>query len=403
MTTPTSETGMSFGLTDEQLELRDLARAFATEEVRPRCRELDRVANPDLSYPTDLILRASELGLRTLTLPREYGGRAADAVTQAIVLEELCVGDVGFGMALLHPWREGRALATETTDEQRERFLPAFLADPSYVTSLGMSEPHAGSDHVLPYAGDVSAGARTSAVVDGDQWVLNGTKRWISNAGVSKILILMARTDPTVAWNQGVSLFLVPTDTPGFIAGRPEDKLGLRVNRNAEIRLEDCRIPVENLLGAVNGGAEVLGRLSKGSLFKEGVKSIGVARAAYEEAVSWCRTRVQGGKPIIEHQAVQTTLAEMATGIEAARSLAWRVAWAIDNDPAAAVALEPMTKIFSGEVAVRCAISGLELHGGYGVLRDNFAEKLVRDAVTMLHAFGGNHALRSRLTALLVQ
>jgi alkylation response protein AidB-like acyl-CoA dehydrogenase len=402
VTTAADGTGISFRLTGEQLELQHLARTFAAEEVRPRCRELDRVADPGLAYPTDLILRASELGLRTLTLPREYGGRAANAVTQAIVLEELCVGDAGFGMSLLHGWREGLALATETTAEQRERFLPAFASDPSYVTSLGLSEPHAGSDHVLPYTGDVFAGARTSAVIDGDEWVLNGTKRLISNAGVSKLLILMARTDPAVPWNQGVSLFLVPTDSPGFRAGAPEDKLGLRVNRNAEIHLEDCRIPLENVLGQVNEGAAVLARLAKGSLFKEGVKSIGVARAAYEEALSWCGQRVQGGKPIIEHQAVQASLAEMATGIEAAKSLAWRVAWAVENDPASAVALEPMVKIFAGEVAVRCAINALELHGGFGVLRQNYVEKLVRDAVTMLHAFGGNHALRSRLAAALV-
>ncbi len=393
---------VSFALSDEQLELQETARTFAREEVRPRARELDRIADPSATYPMDLIRRASELGLRTITLPREYGGRSADAVTQAIVLEELCVGDVGFGMALLHPWREGLALASATTPEQRDRFLPAFLADPEYVTSLGMTESHAGSDHVMPYVGDLAAGTATSAVLEGDEWVINGHKRWISNAGISKMLFLLARTDPTVPWNVGVSLFLVPTDTPGYRIGRIEDKFGIRVNRNAEILFEDVRIPSSNLIGEVNGGAAALARLAKGSLFKEGVKSLGIARAAYEEAVAWTTTRVQGGRAVIDHESVRVTLADMAIKIETSRAMVLRTAWAADHDPASAAMLEPMTKIYAGEAAAQVALAALDLHGAAGVSRELHIEKLVRDAASMLHAFGGNHALRARLAAVLL-
>jgi acyl-CoA dehydrogenase len=393
---------ISFALSDEQLELQALARTFARDEVRPRARELDRVVDPSENFPFDLIRRASELGLRTITLPREFGGRAADALTQAIVLEEICVGDVGFGMALLHPWREGLALATATTAEQRDRYLPEFLADPEYVTSLGMTESHAGSDHVMPYVGDISAGTATSAVLEGDEWVINGHKRWISNAGISKMLFLLARTDPTVPWNEGVSLFLVPTDTPGYRIGQIEDKFGIRVNRNAEILFDNVRIPATNLIGEVNGGAATLAKLAKGSLFKEGVKCLGIARAAYEEAVSWTSNRIQGGRRIIDHESVRVTLADMAIKIETSRSIVLRTAWAVDHDPVAAAMLEPMTKIYAGEAAAQVALAALDLHGAYGVSRDLHIEKLVRDAASMLHAFGGNHALRARLAATLV-
>lgn len=390
--------GICFGLSDEQRELQKLARRFAYEEVRPVARRLDRKGDPGDAYPRGLVRRASELGLRTLTLPCACGGRGADTVTQAAVLEEICVGDAGFGMILLHPWREGLALARLTTNEQRERFLPAFIAEDEYVTSFAMSEPHAGSDHITPYDADLEAGVRTRATLEGDEWVISGCKKWISNGNVSRIVFLLARTNPDVPWRQGVSLFLVPSDAPGFRVGQVEDKLGLRLNQNVELHLEGCRIPRENLVGDVNGGFALLPEFARGSIVMEGVKSLGIARAAYEEAIAWSRDRVQGGGPIFEHQVVRAALSKMATDVEAARALIWRAAWVVDHDSERAPALEAMAKVFAGEIAVRTAISALELHGGYGVVRDNLVEKLVRDAVSMLHAFGGNHAVRERIS-----
>ncbi len=389
--------GIDFELSEEQLQLRDVAREFAQQEIIPAAALLDREADPRKAFPRELIKRASALGLRTLTLPREYGGHDADSLTQAIVLEELCAGDCSVGMALNHAWREGRALAVHTTAEQRDRFLPAFVEDDEYLTSLGFSEPHAGSDHFVRYAATLDAGTSTTAVRDGEEWVLNGRKKWLTNGNVSRLLILQARTDSSVPWTEGVSLFLVSMDTPGVRVGQVEDKLGLRLNQNAEILFEDCRIPHENLFGEVNQGLAMVRRFAKGSLFKEGVKSLGIARAAFDEGLAWAQTRVQGGRRIVEHQAVRADLFRMSTDIEAARALIWRAAWAVDHDPSNAPHLEAMAKVFAGEVATRTAVSALELHGGYGVLRENRIEKLVRDAVSMLHAFGGNHAVRDRV------
>jgi alkylation response protein AidB-like acyl-CoA dehydrogenase len=391
-----------FDLTPEQVELQMTARTFAYEEVRPVARELDRVADPAAAYPVALVRRASELGLRTITLPSEYGGHSAGTVTQALVLEELCAGDVGFGMLLQHGWREGLALLTLATPEQRDRFLPVFVSDPTYVTSLAMTEPHSGSDHVIGYAGSLDAGPRTSAVRDGDSWVINGTKRWITNGNVARLIFALVRTDETVAWPEGVSMILVPNDAPGLRIGRIEDKLGARVNPNAELVFEDCRVPAENLLGEVDRGLDVMRRLAQGSILKEGVKSLGIARAAYEEARSWAMTRVQGGTTLVGHQAVRAALVTMATEIEASRALIWRAAAAVDASSSEAPALEGMAKVFAGEAAARVCVAALELHGSYGVLRENLVEKLVRDAVTMLHAFGGNHAVRERTAAFLL-
>jgi alkylation response protein AidB-like acyl-CoA dehydrogenase len=386
---------VDFQLDDRQRELRDLARAFAREEVRPAAGPLDREPDPIEAFPHKLVRRASELGLRTLGIPERHGGAGADTLTQAVVLEELCAGDVGFGMALHHAWREGAALACLTTAEQRERFLPEFLADDGYLTSLAVTEPHAGTDNAIGYADTLEAGVRTTAELVGDEWVINGRKRFITNAGVSRLILLVARTDSTVPWTSGISVFLVPADAPGLRIGRAEDKLGLRLNRNAELVFEDCRIPRDNLLGAPDEGLALLQRMLRGSKAKEGAKCMGIAQAAYEEAIAFTRDRVQGGRPIVEHGSVAAVLGEIGMEIETARTLVWRAAWAVDHDPAGADPLETAVKVVTGEVAARCAVRSLELCGSYGIVRDNPVEKLVRDAVSMLHAGAGNHALRT--------
>jgi alkylation response protein AidB-like acyl-CoA dehydrogenase len=393
---------IAFELTDEQQELRDVAWRFASEEVRPASRYLDREADPAATFPRALLRRADELGLRTLTLPREHGGRAADQLTQAVVLEELCAGDAGFGMTLLHAWREGYALACLTNESQRERFLGTFLEDPECFTSFAMSEPQVGSDNFTQYVGEVEAGLSTTAVRDGDGWVLNGTKKWITSGNVAKVVFVLARTNPGVPWTQGVTLFVLSTDVAGCSVGKTEDKLGLRLNQNAEMVFTDCRIPGDSVIGEVDRGFEALKTFARGSLYKEGIKSLGVARAAYEEALAWTAERVQGGKRLNEHQAVRADLVRMATEVETVRLLCWRAAWAVETNSPDALALEGMAKAHAAETAVRVAVSAVELHGGYGIVKDNVVEKLARDAITMMHAFGGNHAVRDRIASTLL-
>lgn len=387
---------MDFALTAGQEELRALARAFAYDDVRPTARELERHADPAACYPLELIRRADALGLRTLKIPRRFGGLEADCLTEVIVLEELCTGDTGFGMTLQHAWREGYALACLTTDEQRERFLPRFLEVPTSMTSLAMSEPECGSDTSAGYAADLAAGPRTTVRAEGDEWVLNGQKRWITNGVNASVFVVVARTDRAVPWPQGISVFLVPSDAPGVFATKVEDKIGLRTNMNSEVLFEDARIPRDNLLGEFNGGRDFLHRMGVGSKVKTAAKSLGIARAAYEEAL-----RLVSGLDGDVDQRTDDALARMAMEIEATRALMWRAAWAVDHDPDDAPELERMAFTKASEVCMFAATTTLGLHGPAGLVRGTQAEKLVRDAVVMLHAGGGNHAIRARIGAAL--
>jgi alkylation response protein AidB-like acyl-CoA dehydrogenase len=385
---------MDFTLSDEQRHWGRVARTFAQERVRPRARDLDRLADPAATFPRDLVAEASRLGLRTLKIPKAHGGAGVDCLTEVIVQEELAAGDVGFGMTLQHAWREGYILAAATTDAQRERFLPVFMADETCLLSFALTEPHAGSDHKLRFDGLPGAGAQTRAVRDGDEWVINGTKKFITNGNVATYVILMARTDMDVPWHQGLSVFVVPTAAPGFRVARVMDKLGIRLNQNTELAFENCRIPADNLISGLNDGLGFMARFAAGSMAKEGAKALGVARAALEEAVAYARQRVQGGKPIAEHQAISQLFYDLATEIEMVRGLIWRAAWAVDHDPHAAHQLEAMAKIAGGEVAAKVGVRALEVCGGHGVLNENPMAKLARDAISMLHAGVGNHALR---------
>ncbi|MGH7860747.1 MAG: acyl-CoA dehydrogenase family protein [Candidatus Dormibacteraceae bacterium] len=388
---------MDFRLSEQQLHLQQVARTFAYDEIQPRARELDRASDSRDSFPADLVRRASELGLRTMTIPVADGGMGVDCLTEVIVLEELAVGDVGFAMTLAHCWREGYFIATGTSKEQRDRFLPGFLADPEYLTSFGQTEETAGSDNGLPFTDDVSAGPQTSAVLRDGEWIINGGKRFITSGNVSRLMVMIARTDPTVPFTQGISTFLVPMDSPGVRTGRIESKLGLRLNQNVEVLFENCRLPSGNLVGEVNGGYAVLENLRYGSKTKEAARSLGVARAAFEQADAWVRTRVQGGRPIIEHQAVSTVMATMAMEIELARSLVWRAAWAANHDHDRVRPLEDMAKLYASEMALRVAAQSMQLFGARGALRDYPMEKLVRDAATMLLPPIGNTAVQVRL------
>lgn len=392
---------MDFSLSEEQRELQAVARKFARERVRPRARELDLLADPGAAWPADLFREASRLGLRTFKLPREHGGRDADTVSELIVLEELCVGDVAFGSSLAHPWREGLILARATNDRQRARLLPPFLEDDDAMTALGITEPHAGSDNSSGFDGELAAGPRTSAVADGDRWVLNGRKVFITAGNVARFMLVVARTDPAVPWRRGISMFYVPTDAPGYSCVGVMDKLGMRPNPNTEVVLADCRIPLDNLIGELNGGFALLAQYGASSRVKEGVKALGAARAAYEEALAWCRQRVQGGKPIIRHQAISHRLADMASEIELCRSLCWRAGWAVDHDAGGGLHLQTMAKVKTCDMAARVAVQALEMFGGYGVLREHPIEKIARDAITMLHTTGGSEGLRDGLAELL--
>jgi alkylation response protein AidB-like acyl-CoA dehydrogenase len=394
---------MDFALTSEQQRLQRTAREFAYTELWPAAQRLDKAEAPRDAYPAGLVRRASELGLRTLKIPREYGGLGADALTEVIVLEELAVGDCGFAMTLAHAWREGNLLARWVSPEQRERFLPGFLADPCYLTSLASTESHAGSDNGLPYAGDLRAGPRTTAVAEGDCWVINGSKRFITNGNVARLVVLWARTDPGRPWTEGTSGFLVPADAPGLRVGRTEDKLGLRLNQNVELIFDNCRIPAGNLIGELNRGHELSEASMTGSKAKEAARALGVARCAYELAVRWAGQRVQGGSVLLGHESVATRLAQVLQEIELARTLIWRAAWAVDHDLARAGPLEDFAMLYASEMGVRSVAQCLRIFGARGSLRDWPMEKLVRDAATIMLPPIGNEASWVRTSRFIQQ
>ncbi len=387
---------MDFALTPQQLELRDTARTFATEELTPRSLELDAMKDPADCFSPDLIRRADELGLRTMAIPEEHGGLGADILTQTIVLYELCTGDFGFGNSLQHAWREGYCLAALTTQEQRERFLPEFMSDPTYLTSHGVTEEHFGSD-AGSQSPDPADGPRTTAVLDGDQWVINGRKRWITNANVSRIAFILARTDPTVPWRDGVTMFLVPSDSPGYRIGQIEDKLGLRLTTNAEIILEDCRIPQDNVLGRLNGGRSMGTRFSAGSRTKTAAKSLGIARAALQEARTYASQRVQGGRLIIGHQSIAAELIDMEWQIAAVEQMMFHTAWLVDQQAPNASRMESLTKIAAAETSRKVAQAALEIFGAAGIRNGSRISKLVRDASCLSHLGRALHAARSTL------
>jgi len=388
---------VDFALSDQQQQLQAVARKFAYTELWPAAQRLDKAATPREAFPADLVLRASELGLRTLKVPAEHGGGGIDAVTEMIVLEEIAVGDCGFAMTLAHAWREGNLLARWTTPEQRRRFLPEFMSNPAYLTALASTEEHAGSDNGLPYAGSLDAGPRTSAVLDGDTWVINGRKRFITNGNVARMIVLWARTAPDRPWTEGMSGFLVPTDTPGVRVGRTEDKFGLRLNQNVEVVFEDCRLPRGNLVGELHQGYALSEASMIGSKAKEATRALGVARSAYELARQWASRRVQGGALLIEHDSLAIRLAQVLQEIELARTLIWRAAWAVDHDPGRARALEDMAMLYTSEMGMRTVAQCLRIFGARGSLRDWPMEKLVRDAATIMLPPIGNEASWVRL------
>jgi len=391
---------MDFRFTEEQRHWVGVARKFATEKIRPRARELDRETDPAKTFPLDLVREASRLGLRTLKIPKADGGAEVDCLTEVLVQEEICAGDIGFGMTLQHAWREGNIVA-HGSPSVREKVLKPFLADDTALPAFGVTEEHAGSDHRSPYFETLDAGPRLSAVRDGDHWVLNGKKKWQTNGNIANFVIVAGRTNPNVPWPKGLSFFVVPGDAPGFSASKPLDKVGIRLNQNADLTFENCRIPADYILGEVDRGRDFIHQYSAGSTAKEAAKALGIARAALEAGIAFAKKRVQGGKPIAQHQAIGQVISDLGMEIEMARSLIWRAAWSVDHAPDDTDKLESMAKIAAAEVAVKAGVRCLEIFGGQGVLRDQPIEKLARDALCMMHTGGGNHAVRVRIANIL--
>ncbi|SFR67418.1 acyl-CoA dehydrogenase family protein [Halogeometricum limi] len=357
---------MSFQLSDEQRAVRDVVREFGENEIRPVAREHDE----EKKYPHELVQKAATYDLVAPGIPEEYGGAGMDMLTEAVVTEELWRADAGIGSAI-GSRGFGTSMIRKFGDEwMREEWLPKVAAGDAATCSC-ISEPAHGSN---------VAGIETRAERDGDDYVLNGTKMWITNGTVADVAVVMAKTSPD-AGHRGITAFLVPTDADGFSATKIDNKLGIRASDLAEVVLDDVRVPAENVIGAVDEGFYQLMNFFADGRTSVAAQAVGVAQAAVDAAAEYANEREQGGQKIAEYQAIRHKIADMATDVEAARSLVYRAATHVENgDDDTAARFASMAKLFASERAVEVADEGIQVHGGAGFVTDHPAERFYRDA-----------------------
>lgn len=386
-------------LTDEQRQLRTQVRQFVCEHVAPVSGHYDRRERPEDCWPSAIIEELSKSGIRTVTLCRDLGGGGIDYPTTAMLVEELAVGDMGVSVIMAQNWKIQQLIEVLGTEEQRKRFLIPYRDDPQGVLSICSTELHAGSDNILPYNAP-GAGSTMSVADDGDGFVLDGTKRFISNGNRAMLYVVAARTDQRRGVGDGTTYFLVPREASGVQIEHVHDKSGERLVNNAIIRFDRVRIPRSNLLGSINDARNDRNYFRRITNVYAAASVLGVAVAALQQASAFARERVQGGKPIIEHQAVQLLLADMAIGIESARALIRQTAYLAQHDESFDFALPSICKVHATNVAMKAALDNAEVHGGLGLMRDYLdgagPEKLVRDASVFLHSDGTQtiHRLR---------
>jgi acyl-CoA dehydrogenase len=353
---------MDFTLNEEQLRWRALARDFAERVIKPDVLRRDRLPTAAERIPWDWIRQADGLGLRTLGVPRAWGGAGADILTMCVVGEELAVGDLGFAVIMDQCWKMAHILSEAMTPEQQQKFIPPFVADPEATLAIGFTEEGAGSDH-QGYYDSPDIDYRTTAVRDGDGYVLNGTKRYVSNGCMAKLYFIIARTDTSRSLREGGSVFAVPSDTPGFRAGFFHEKGSQRLATNGTFHLENCRVPAGNLLGGGGLMARLRADFMWGSKAEAAATALGVGRAAYDYALGYAKRRVQGGKPIVEQQAVAMMLAQMAMKLDAARTQIWKAAWLADRKRPEARVLGLLAKVNASETAFEACKLAAEVLG----------------------------------------
>ena len=360
-------------LTEEQLELRELVRTIAVERVAPRAAEIDERAE----FPWDIVEILREADLFGLAFEERYGGTGTGALMNIVAIEELSRVCATTGLVLAGQGLGALALQLAGTDEQRDRYLPR-LASGEWLPAYALTEAGSGSD---------AAAMLTTAVRDGDHYVLNGSKRFITNAGVARLYTVFAKTDPE-GGHRGVSCFLVEADTPGFEVARIEPKMGLKGSTTGELVFSDCRVPAENLVGEEGEGFKIAMRVLDRSRPAVAAQALGIAQGATDYALEYARTRETMGQPIIRHQLVAAMLADMETRCEAARGLVYRAARMIDAgvDGPELTKASAMAKLFSTDTAMAVTTDAVQVLGGYGYMKEYPVERMMRDAkVTQIY------------------
>jgi len=364
---------MDLDLSPEHVLLRDTIRDFMTSEVAPVVEDHER----ERRFPTAVVTRLGEMGWLGIPIPEDEGGAGLDTLAYAIAIEE--IGRVWGSLGLIvaaHTSLGCGPLHLAGTPDQKQRFLVP-MARGTVIGGYGLTEPGAGSD-----AGGTRTTARHEPGPDGrdaGEWVIDGGKRFITNAGQAGTYIVTARTGQTERGEAEISAFIVPADTPGFSVGRLEDKLGLHASATGELIFEDARVPAANLLGEQGSGFKTFLRILDGGRISIGALAVGLAQAALDAAVPYAQTREQFGRPIGSFQGVAFMIADMATEIEAARALVWRAAWLKDQGRDYSLAAA-QAKLFASEVSSRATNAAIQVHGGYGYVTDYPVERYLRDA-----------------------
>ncbi len=371
---------MDYFLTEEQQMIVETARDLTREKILPVRAELDEKNE----FATDVLRDMAKADLFSIFVPEEYGGLGGGCFEMVLALEELARGCVGIATSFAANALGIYPVMLAGSDELKEKYLPG-IASGDIWAAFGLTEANAGSD---------ASGVQTTAVLDGDHWVLNGTKQWITNGGEAQVYSIIALTDPTKG-ARGASIFVVEDGDPGFSYGKKEDKMGIRSSATRELIMKDCRIPKNRLVGRKGTGFITV--MKTLDLSRPGIGSLGVglAQAAVDESVTYAKQRVQFGKPVIGFQAVQHMLADMATQLEAARALIYATARHIDAHPKKMSKISAMSKVFATDMAMKVTTDAVQVLGGYGYMKEYPVEKMMRDAKILQIYEGTNQIQRN--------
>ena len=386
---------IGFELSDEQKQLQEIARRFAEKEIKPVAAQVDSITDPREAFPGDVIRKGFELGFHSLLIPEQYGGVGGTTLDYAILLEELAAGDIGMANAFHVVMTISEMITKNGTAEQRERWLAPIAEDTtgSHLVCFGATEPSGGTEIFCPLP-DPKLGTRSTARKDGDHYVINGRKVFSSNASVSQLYGLLARTDTSKPNSESCSVFFFPADTPGFSIGTIEDKMGHRASMNGELIFEDMRLPRENMLGKEGAGFDTINAIYDTNGVGTGTMAVGVARAAYELALDYAKEREVWGQPIGKYQAIGNMLVDMKADLEMARLMVRRIAWQSENEGSGEELPPNMAKVYPAEMARRVTINAMQVLGGGGYMKDYPVEKYVRDAMVLPIISGANEVLK---------
>jgi alkylation response protein AidB-like acyl-CoA dehydrogenase len=352
-------------LSDEQREIRELVRTLTREQIAPRAADIDSSGE----FPWDMVELLREHEIFGLAFDEQYGGSGAGALMLLVAVEEISKADATVGLILAVQELSSLAVRLAGSDAQKDRFLPR-VASGEWIAAYALTEPGSGSD---------AAAMRTEARREGDAYVLNGSKRFITNAGVAQLYTVFAKTDPS-AGHDGISCFMVEADSPGFEVGRIEPKLGIKGSTTGEVFFDDCRIPAENLVGEEGEGFKVAMRVLDRSRPGIAAQALGIAQGATDYALEYAQTRETMGMPIVQHQLIAAKLADMETKCEAARGLLYKVGLMIDEDAPELTKNSAMAKLVCSDVAMEVTVEAVQILGGYGYIKEYPVERMMRDA-----------------------